>query len=97
MTDTGLLCSKFGIPENIILSDSKAFNDYKGALTENYVCFALNASGYKHYYWESNGHAEVDFIIQYKEGNIIPIEVKAANNVRAKSLQQFIKNINQYT
>lgn len=94
MTDTGLLCSSFGIPAEIILSDSKAFNDFKGALTENYVCFSLTASGHTPYYWESKGQAEVDFIIQDKKGNIIPIEVKAANNVRAKSLAQFIKKYN---
>ena len=94
MTDTGLLCSKFGIPANIILSDTRAFNDFKGALTENYVCFALTSNNHTPYYWESKGQAEVDFIIQDKEGNIIPIEVKAADNVRAKSLQQFIKKYN---
>ena len=91
MTDTGLLCSKFGIPANIILSEVKSFNEFKGALTENYVCFALNASGHEAYYWESKGQAEVDFVIQDKMGRIIPIEVKAADNVRAKSLNQFIK------
>lgn len=91
MTDTGLLCSKFGIPANAVLSDSIAFNDFKGALTENYVCFSLNANGYTPYYWESKGSAEVDFLIQDKDEYIIPIEVKAAEHVRAKSLQQYIK------
>lgn len=91
ITDTGLLCSKFGIPANAVLSDSIAFNDFKGALTENYVCFSLNANGYIPYYWESKGSAEVDFLIQDKDGYIIPIEVKAAEHVRAKSLQQYIK------
>ncbi|GAE01219.1 ATPase [Clostridium botulinum B str. Osaka05] len=91
ITDTGLLCSKFGIPANAVLSDSIAFNDFKGALTENYVCFSLNANGYTPYYWESKGNAEVDFLIQDKDGCIIPIEVKAAEHVRAKSLQQYIK------
>ncbi|MBA4507435.1 ATP-binding protein [Clostridium sporogenes] len=91
ITDTGLLCSKFGIPANAVLSDSIAFNDFKGALTENYVCFSLNANGYTPYYWESKGNAEVDFLIQDKDGCIIPIEVKAAEHVRSKSLQQYIK------
>ena len=94
MTDTGLLCSKFGIPANAVLSEGLVFNDFKGALTENYVCFALNVNGYTPYYWESKGSAEVDFLIQDKEGNVIPIEVKAAEHVRAKSLQQFIKKYN---
>ncbi|RHW65262.1 DUF4143 domain-containing protein [Clostridium botulinum] len=91
ITDTGLLCSKFGIPANAVLSDSIAFNDFKGVLTENYVCFSLNANGYIPYYWESKGNAEVDFLIQDKDGYIIPIKVKEAEHVRAKSLQQYIK------
>ena len=94
MTDTGLLCSKFGIPANAVLVDTPSFNGFKGALTENYVAFCLTANGYEPYYWESNGQAEVDFLIQDKNGNIIPIEVKAADNVRAKSLNQFIKKYN---
>ncbi len=91
MTDTGLLCSNFGIPSNAVLVDTPTFNDFKGALTENYVAFSLTVNGYIPYYWESNGQAEVDFLIQDKHGNIIPVEVKAADNVRAKSLNQFIK------
>ncbi|MGL4848205.1 MAG: DUF4143 domain-containing protein [Clostridium sp.] len=58
------------------------------------MCFSLNASGYTTYYWESKGSAEVDFLIQDKDGNIIPIEVKAAEHVRAKSLNQYIKKYN---
>lgn len=94
MTDTGLLCSKFGIPANAVLVDTPSFNGFKGALTENYVAFSLTANGYTPYYWESNGQAEVDFLIQDNDGNIIPVEVKAAENVRAKSLNQFIKRYN---
>ncbi|MGL5153212.1 MAG: ATP-binding protein [Clostridium sp.] len=94
MTDTGLLCSKFGIPANAVISDSSIFNDFKGALTENYVCFSLAVNGYSPYYWESKGNAEVDFLIQDKDGYIIPVEVKASDHVRAKSLQQYIKKYN---
>lgn len=91
MTDTGLLCSKFGIPANAVLVDTPSFNGFKGALTENYVAFSLTANDHTPYYWESNGQAELDFLIQDENGNIIPIEVKAAENVRAKSLNEFIK------
>lgn len=91
MTDTGLLCSKFGIPANAVLVDTPSFNGFKGALTENYVAFSLTANEHTPYYWESNGQAELDFLIQDENGNIIPIEVKAAENVRAKSLNEFIK------
>ena len=90
MTDNGLLCSKFSIPPNAILVDMPAFEGFKGALAENYVAAALVVNGYTPYYWESNGNAEVDFVIQDRDGNIIPIEVKAADNVRSKSLNQFV-------
>ncbi|MGL5615352.1 MAG: ATP-binding protein [Sarcina sp.] len=93
MTDTGLLCSKFGIPAKAVISESKLLNEFKGALTENYVCFSLKVNGYTPYYWEQK-NGEVDFIIQDKEGNIIPIEVKAAGHVRAKSLAQYVKRYN---
>ncbi len=90
MTDTGLLCSKFGIPANAVLSDISSFDGFKGALAENYVASALTTNGYIPYYWESQGKAEVDFIIQDKEGNIIPVEVKSSDNVKSKSLNQFV-------
>lgn len=90
MADIGLLCSKFGIPPNVVLVDTKSFDGFKGALAENYVATALTANGYTPYYWESQGTAEVDFVIQDSEGNIIPIEVKASDNVRSKSLNQYI-------
>lgn len=58
-------------------------------MTENYVNAQLILNGYKTYYWESDRGAEVDFVIQ-KEGKIIPIEVKSADNTRAKSLGIYI-------
>lgn len=90
MTDTGLLCSKFAIPSNAIMTDIPSFEGFKGALAENYVASALVVNGYIPYYWESQGIAEVDFVIQDKEGNVIPIEVKSSDNVRSKSLNQYI-------
>lgn len=91
MTDTGLLCSKFGIPANAVLVNMPSFNGFKGALAENYVCSALTSNGYNPFYWESQGKAEVDFVIQDKDGNIIPVEVKSSDNVKAKSLAQYVR------
>lgn len=91
MADTGILCSKFSIPAKMILTETNAFGGFKGALTENYVAAALKTNGYDLYYWEANGKAELDFVIQSTEGDIIPVEVKAADNVRAKSLGVFMK------
>lgn len=90
LTDTGLLSAHFGIPAHRILQKSPHLDSIKGSLAENYVCFALVANGYTPYYWESPGSAEVDFIIQNKNGDIVPIEVKSSENVRSKSLAQFI-------
>jgi predicted AAA+ superfamily ATPase len=71
-----------------------SFDGFKGALAENYVASALTTNGYASYYWESQGKAEVDFIIQDNDGNIIPIEVKSSDNVRSKSLNQFVAKYN---
>lgn len=89
MSDVGLLCNKFGIPANIVIVENDNMNDFKEALAENYVCNSLVQCGLKPYYWESNGKAEVDFVVQDKEGNIIPIEVKSSIHTRSKSLNVF--------
>lgn len=94
MTDTGLLCSKFGIPPSAVLVETQSFDGFKGALAENYVCSALTTNGYMPFYWESQGKAELDFVIQDRNGNIIPIEVKSSDHVKAKSLVQFVKRYN---
>lgn len=90
MVDTGLLCSKFGIPANAILHSPHSFDGFKGALAENYIMQALVTNGISPYYWSSPGKAELDFVFQDREGNIIPLEAKSADNVRAKSLGTFV-------
>ncbi len=89
MVDTGLLCSKLDIPVNVILHTPQTFDGFKGALAENYICQALAVNGIRPYYWTSNGKAEVDFIFQDRQGNIIPLEAKSADNVRSKSLRSY--------
>lgn len=90
MVDTGLLCSKFDIAANVVLGSPVSFDSFKGALAENYVMQALVANGFTPYYWESSGKAELDFVFQNKEGNIVPLETKSADNVKAKSLMTFV-------
>lgn len=90
MGDIGLLRSKLGIAAQIILSDSQQMNYFKGSLVENYVANALVSRGFECYYWESEGKAEVDFVIQTGGGECIPIEVKSSENVRSKSLNQYV-------
>ena len=89
MVDTGLLCSKFGIPPAAVINTPHAFDGFKGALAENYICQALTANGITPYYWTSKGKAEVDFVFQEKSGGIVPVEAKSSENVRAKSLRSF--------
>jgi predicted AAA+ superfamily ATPase len=94
MMDTGLLCSKFGIAANVVLSGVPSFDGFKGALTENYICQCLTANGFTPFYWSSPGKAELDFIFQDSQGNIIPLECKSADNVKSKSLRQFVSIYN---
>lgn len=89
VSDLGLLCAKKDLAANDVLYMVEELNDFKGGMTENYVNLQLTINGYRTYYWESDRGAEIDFIIQ-REGNIIPIEVKSADNTRAKSLRVYI-------
>lgn len=90
LSDVGLLSAFTGItPESIIRKELSEV--YRGSLAENYVGQTLKAGGYDLYYWTSDSpKAELDYLIQ-KEGKVIPIEVKSGENVRAKSLQHFMK------
>jgi len=85
VSDIGLLCAKNNIQANDILYNASDLNDFKGGMTENYVCSQLVCRGHECYTWYSEGEAEIDFVIQ-REGKIIPIEVKSADNSKAKSL-----------
>lgn len=73
-----------------ILEKSDQFIRSKGALTENYVCSQLIAMGLPAWYWQSDANAEVDYLIE-SEGSIVPVEVKSADNTKAKSLRLFCK------
>lgn len=90
VSDVGLLCAKKDVVAEDVLYLSEELNDFKGGMTENYVCCQLIANGYTCYYWLSSRGAEVDFIIQ-RAGKIIPVEVKSAENTKAKSLSVYIK------
>jgi len=94
MADTGLLCSRYGIPPSNLWNESPAWLNVKGILAENHAATVLVSNGYTPFYWESSGKAELDFVIQGKSGEVIPIEVKSSDNVRSKSLRQFIARYN---
>lgn len=85
MSDVGLLACSLDLTIPSILLDNISSNA-KGAIAENYVMQQLVAAGLAPYYWESNGKAEVDFVIQLG-ADVIPVECKYADNVQAKSLK----------
>ena len=89
VSDLGLLCAKKELMANDILYMVKELDDFKGGMTENYVNVQLSINGYHMYYWKSARGAEIDFVIQ-REGKLIPIEVKSADNTRAKSLKVYM-------
>lgn len=88
MSDVGLLVMKSGMVPHDIVGDSS--NPFLGAITENYVAAALHANGYALYYWESDSIAEVDFVIAHDD-KVIPVEVKANEHVRSRSLSVYIQ------
>ena len=91
LNDVGLLNAKSDIPFNTILSQTEVSGESKGVMAENYVMQELTANGFTPYYWGVHRKAEVDFLVQNKEGSVIPIEVKSADNVMAKGLREYVK------
>ncbi len=90
VSDLGLLCAKKDLAANDILYMLEELNDFKGGMAENYVNAQLSMNGYHTFYWESERGAEIDFVIQ-RGGKLIPIEVKSADNTKAKSLKVYME------
>ena len=93
VSDTGLLCAKKDLTSGDILYMTDELDDFKGGMTENYVNIQLKINGYNTYYWESERGAEIDFVIQ-RDGQLIPIEVKSADNTKSKSLKIYMDTYN---
>lgn len=91
LSDVGLLRVLCEIRFNQIMSNEEFI--FKGAIAENYVAQTLKSNGFTLYYWKSQSIAEVDFLINTSNG-IIPIEVKASDNITSKSLNSYIKKYN---
>lgn len=90
MSDVGLLRRKSGLSHQTILGESELYNNFKGALTENYVLNELVALGKHPYFWRSGNTAELDFLLEDRD-RVIPVEAKAEIRTKAKSYQQFCK------
>lgn len=89
MSDVGLLRYMSNVYYRTILDGDERYDRFKGALAENYVMNELVKLGLPCYFWRSGNQAEVDFLTEDK-GYFVPIEVKSAENTRAKSLNSFI-------
>ena len=90
LNDTGLLFTMMHLTKMKYLTD----NNLKYVLYENSIASTLVACGYNLYYYQSEGKAEVPFIVQTRAGNIIPIEIENKNLSKAKSLTLFINKFN---
>lgn len=90
VVDIGLLGCMTGLRQRTLLDGNALFTEFKGALTEQYVCQQLKTIEDLdiYYYTNNRGSCEVDFIVDTGE-RIIPVEVKAEVNLRAKSLKTY--------
>ncbi len=90
LVDVGLLAALTDLDVRSLLEGNAVFQEFKGALTEQYVLQQLmTREDFSTYYWSpANSRAEIDFLIQH-QGEVIPIEVKAEENLQAKSLRVY--------
>ena len=92
LADIGLLAAMGDIDAKTLVGGNSIFSEFKGALTEQFVLQQLNSTNeYVIYYWSAERSAsEVDFIVQIN-GIVIPVEVKAEENLQAKSLKVYVE------
>lgn len=92
LLDLGLLGAMSNLDLRSLLEGNRVFEEFKGALTEQYVCQQLTASGtIIPFYWTAErAIAEVDFVFQLGQ-DVIPLEVKAEENLKSKSLRQYVE------
>lgn len=91
LNDVGLLTSLLETDFSDILLDNEFM--FKGAIAENYVAQAFQANNTTLYYWRSKNSAEIDFLL-YNQDGIIPVEVKANDNTKSKSLKIYVEKYN---
>ncbi len=91
LLDVGLLGAMGLVPPPFMLIGDKIFSNYKGSFTENYVLTQMMGvpDTVIGYYSKENSTMEIDFVVQ-AGSKLLPIEVKAEENVKSKSLRQFI-------
>jgi predicted AAA+ superfamily ATPase len=89
LVDIGLLNAIGNLDKKIVLEKNAILTEYKGALTEQFVCQQLKIKTEIYYWVAPNATAEIDFVLQY-QNEVIPIEVKAEENLKSKSLKVFV-------
>ena len=87
-SDMGIMSARIGMTLEAL--NNSETEHFRGIMAENYVSVALKTNGYDLYYWESDNTAEVDFLIQ-KNSHVIPVECKAGNHVKAKSMMVYME------
>lgn len=95
LLDVGLLMNMAGVSTDAILDKEYIFEEFKGSLAEQYVLCQIKSKDIDNvmYWTNETSRAEIDFVIE-KNNRIIPIEVKAGINLKAKSLNNFIRDNN---
>ena len=90
LLDIGLLNATADLDQRILLEKNNILTEFKGALTEQFVCQQLKIKKELYYWTASNATAEIDFVLQ-SQNEIIPIEVKAEENLKSKSLKVYVE------
>lgn len=92
VVDVGLLGCMVGLNQKVLLDGNDLFMEFKGALTEQFVLQQLitNPNLNIYYYTNDNGSCEVDFLVDTGD-NVVPVEVKAEVNLKAKSLRMYVE------
>ncbi len=89
LNDVGLMCAMAELTPDIILKGNDLFVEFKGVVSEQFVLQQLVSQGYQSFYWApENARSEVDFLIQ-KQNQVVPIEVKSAENLKSRSLRVY--------
>lgn len=94
MNDVGLLTNLSKFPLYLIKNQEIGNELMIGMLTENYVASCLKYNDLNLNYWQNDYQSEIDFVLQTKKGNIIPVEVKTSNHVKSRSLTNYINEYN---
>ena len=95
--DLGLMGAMVDAPASAVLVDNRVFTEYKGAFTELFVCMQMESGGIPAYYHTVDGsQIEIDFVVQLG-GVVYPVEVKAEENLRSKSMKAFIDKHRELT